>query len=72
MFTIGFKFDKSVLSNDEKTQLNEEIDLLEVPKLSEIALKFSTEEEFRNYVTSRDYILGKTVLFAITLNSYLF
>lgn len=69
---IGFKLDKSILTNIEKERLSEGIDLLEVPKLSDLALNFSNEEELEDYVTGRDYILGKTILFSITINSYLF
>lgn len=67
---LGFNFDTSVLSDEEKKKFNGTIDYLKVPKLSEIALKFKSEDEFKDYVEDKDYTRGDRVYLAISLNSF--
>lgn len=69
-FYPGFKFDKNVLTDDEKQRIGDDVDLLEIPKLSEIAKKFEDENSFKDYVKSRDYVNQDAIMFAITINSF--
>lgn len=71
-FYSGFKFDKNILTSDEKQRIGDDIDLLEIPKLSEISKIFENEDSFKSYVKSRNYVNEDAIMFAITINKYLF
>lgn len=71
-FYPGFKFDKTILTSDEKQRIGDDIDLLEIPKLSEISKYFEDEDSFKSYVKSRDYVNQDAIMFAITINKYHF
>lgn len=69
-FYPGFNFDTSILSEDELKSLNGTIELLKVPKLSEITLKFTSEDDLKDYIKDEDYTRHDRIYLAITLNSF--
>lgn len=69
-FYPGVHMDNLNIPEEEYASYNGSLELMNIPKLSEIAINFSSEGDFDDYVKDNNYIYGKTAFLAITLNKY--
>lgn len=69
-FYPGVHMDNLNMPEEEYASYNGSLDLMNIPRLSEIAINFTSEDEFDDYVKDDNYIYGKTAFLAITLNKY--
>lgn len=69
-FYPGVHLENLGMPEEEYASYNGSLDYMNIPRLSEIAINFTSEDEFDRYVKRNDYIHGKTAFLAISLNKY--